>query len=87
MREEAAESLAPAEAEALAVPPPSPLPPNGRRGEVRPRENPRGGHPPHPPNGHAPQKEGGVAEGEAQDVRLPKKPRRRGLRLRGKGGA
>ena len=32
---------------------------------------------PLPPSGHAPQKEGGVTEGKAQGVRLPKKPRRR----------
>ena len=57
-REEAAESLAPAEAEA------PPLPPNGGRGEGKPRKNPHGGHPPQPPNSHAPQKEEGVAEGQ-----------------------
>ena len=45
--------------------------------EGRPRENPCKGHPPHPPTGHTPQKEGGVADGEKQGVQLPKKPRRR----------
>ena len=62
-REEAAELLTPAEAEAL-VAPPSPPPPNGGMGEERPRENSQGGQPPQPPNGHAPQKEGRVAEGQ-----------------------
>ena len=56
---------------------PAPLPPNGWRGERRPQENPHGGQPPTPPNGHAPLKEGWVNKGEAQGVRLPKKPRRR----------
>ena len=58
-------------------PSPSHLPTNGGRGEGRPRENPCVGHPPSLLSGHAPQKEGGVTEGEAQVVRLPKKPRRR----------
>ena len=56
--------------------PTPPLPPNGGRGERRPHENPHGGHPPSPPNGHTPQKERGVDEGEAQGGQLPKKPRR-----------
>ena len=60
-REEAAESLASAEAEAP-VAPPSPLLPNGGRGELRPRENPHRGHPPSPPSGHAPL-EGGSDRG------------------------
>ena len=81
-RDEAAESLVPAEAKALAAPPPPPpLPLNGWRGERSPHENPRGGHPPSSLNGHAPQKEGGVTEGEgeAQGVRLQKKPRWRAV--------
>ena len=75
-REEAAESLAPAEAEAPAVPPLS-APTEQWEGKGRPRGNPRGGHPPSPLSGHAPQKEGGVTKGEAQGVRFPKELRRR----------
>ena len=75
-REEAAESLVPAETEGPPIPSSRP-PPSGGRGEGRPRENPRGGHPPSPPSGHAPLKEGGVTEREAQGVRLPKEPRQR----------
>ena len=64
-REEAAQSLALAKAEALA-PPPSPLSsPTEMAGGGR-------GHPLAPTSSHAPQK-----EGEAQSVWLPKKPRRR----------
>ena len=33
--------------------------------------------PPTSPSGHAPQKEGGVTDGEEEGDRLPKKPRRR----------
>ena len=40
------------------APPPLLLHRTAGGGEGRPRENTHGGHPPQPPNGHAPQKEG-----------------------------
>ena len=57
-----------------------PPPPNGETGERRPHENPRGGHPLSPPNGHSPRKEGGLEE---QGFWLLKKPRRNGRSLKG----